>query len=325
MLLAFLKCFPAGTQIVVGVEKVSCDDESDLSSFMGTEDGATAVATRKKLRYITKGIEDLRVGDMVLARDEHGHDIGYRPVVDLLRNVSRAMATLTFMDEIGHTATIDTTPAHPFWNETQQQFMKAGDLEIGDIVIGPDCDTLRLIEGQLRHEPHGISVYNLTVDGYHTYYVVPQRTADGGDEGGTELPPILVHNASCKKKGGGSGGDSDANAKRNAEADAEVAKTEAEVGKEVGDVDASNGRGLWKVGRFDKVVRWKKGKIYRDPGTGLWWSKDIDGHGGSAWKVFKEEGKGLRWVEDADEYGDFIRGKHKGSVGLFLPWSELGT
>ncbi|MBS0261515.1 MAG: hypothetical protein JSS02_06115, partial [Planctomycetes bacterium] len=72
---------------------------------------------------------------------------------------------------------------------------------------------------------------------------------------------------------------------------------------------------LWKIEEFDKVVRWgDKGKIYRDPKTGLWWSKDVSGHGGSAWKLFEDNGKGLRWVSDADKFGNYIPNKHKGAV-----------
>src|SRR5689334_11486962 len=50
----------------------------------------------------------------------------------------------------------------------------------------------------------------------------------------------------------------------------------------------------WRVDRYDKVLKWGERKIYRDPDTGLWWSKDTAAHGGSAWKVFVEERAGLR-------------------------------
>ena len=84
-------------------------------------------------------------------------------------------------------------------------------------------------------------------------------------------------------------------------------------------------RGLWKVTKAgtDRVVQWAGRTISRHKSTGLWWSKDAAGHGGSAWKVFKEEAGGLRHFRDADEYGDFIIGKHKGPVGEFIPWKDL--
>jgi hypothetical protein len=52
--------------------------------------------------------------------------------------------------------------------------------------------------------------------------------------------------------------------------------------------------------------------------TGLWWSVDTAGHGGSAFKVFTEGAGGeLNWYRDADEFGDFIdpTKKHKGPKG----------
>lgn len=71
------------------------------------------------------------------------------------------------------------------------------------------------------------------------------------------------------------------------------------------------------------LVHGKFGKFFRHKSTEQWWSKDQAGHGGSVWKVFEEESKGLKWIEDADKYGKYLRGKHKGSTGLFIPWKEL--
>jgi hypothetical protein len=65
------------------------------------------------------------------------------------------------------------------------------------------------------------------------------------------------------------------------------------------------------------------GKFFRSKTTEQWWSVDKAGHGGSAFKVFKESGDGLRWIEDADQFGTFISGKHKGSVGMLIPWADL--
>lgn len=66
------------------------------------------------------------------------------------------------------------------------------------------------------------------------------------------------------------------------------------------------------------------GKFYKSSSDGLWWAKDLDGHGGSAFKVFKSDSKGLNWFRDADQYGDFISGKHKGPTGISIPYSQFG-
>ena len=76
--------------------------------------------------------------------------------------------------------------------------------------------------------------------------------------------------------------------------------------------------------RADKTAQSNKfGKIYRDPQTKLWWSKDMTGHGGSCYKVFKEGAKGFEWHYDADALGKEIVGKHKGPTGLFIPYKEV--
>lgn len=85
-------------------------------------------------------------------------------------------------------------------------------------------------------------------------------------------------------------------------------------------------RGLWRItdAGSDRVAIHKFwGKFSRHRTTGLWWSKDMEGHGQVVFKVFKEEPGGLRWFKDADAYGDFVAGKHKGPRGRFIPWSEL--
>ncbi len=65
------------------------------------------------------------------------------------------------------------------------------------------------------------------------------------------------------------------------------------------------------------------GKFYLNKNDGLWWSVDRAQHGDSAWKVFKPTSSGLKWRADADKYGVFLQQKHKGPVGLVIPWKEL--
>ncbi|MFP5459769.1 MAG: hypothetical protein ACLGG7_13620, partial [Bacteriovoracia bacterium] len=82
----------------------------------------------------------------------------------------------------------------------------------------------------------------------------------------------------------------------------------------------------WQITRegTDKVMSHRGfGKFYRSKSDGLWWSKDLAGHGGSSWKVYEETGKGLKWIGDADEYGNFIVRKHKGDVGKEINWKDL--
>jgi hypothetical protein len=76
--------------------------------------------------------------------------------------------------------------------------------------------------------------------------------------------------------------------------------------------------------RSTKYVRTKRfGKMYKDPETGLWWSKDLEQHGGSCFKVFKETAKSFEWIFDADHMGNTIVGKNKGPIGMSIPFKEV--
>jgi hypothetical protein len=71
----------------------------------------------------------------------------------------------------------------------------------------------------------------------------------------------------------------------------------------------------------DKKITRGNHTYYRHKTTGLWWSLDTAGHGGSAFKVFTEDANGnLVWYRDADQFGDFIspKTKHKGPVGKVI-------
>ena len=85
-------------------------------------------------------------------------------------------------------------------------------------------------------------------------------------------------------------------------------------------VDPFGLRGLWKLTNEGSSKRRVIGNrvYYQHKTTGLWWSVDTAGHGGSAFKVFKEtEGGTLEWYRGTDKYGDFIdpNKKHKGKKG----------
>lgn len=104
---------------------------------------------------------------------------------------------------------------------------------------------------------------------------------------------------------------------------------EAGLGISLGSKGASavtKERALWHIteeATSRVVYNSRFGKFYQSKSDGLWWSRDLAGHGGSQWKVFRETSDGLAWFRDADRYGDFIVGKHKGDVGKFIPWSTL--
>ena len=59
-------------------------------------------------RYVTKSIEDIREGDLVLSRDEHGTDMGLRPVTHVFKRTTDHLRILTFVSADGAEQTLET-------------------------------------------------------------------------------------------------------------------------------------------------------------------------------------------------------------------------
>jgi RHS repeat-associated protein len=131
-----------------------------------------------------KAIEDVQLGDEVMATDP-GHDTtANREVTNLIVGDGEKHLVKITVDtdgDAGHkTASVTATSNHPFWVEDKKAWVQAGDLRPGDLVRDADGAVHEVVKvhawTQIRR------VHNLTVDGLHTYYVVA---------GGLT---ILVHN-----------------------------------------------------------------------------------------------------------------------------------
>jgi len=141
--------------------------------------------------FVTKNIEDIEVGDFVLARDEFGNEIGLRRVVEVYRRTSDHLRILRFEANDGSQQTLETTDEHPFWIVGDETFTEAKDLKVGDQVTSPHGELQTLIDTYDEPKPEGVPVFNFQVEGYHTYYV---------REHGTRGPPVLMHNADYDPK-----------------------------------------------------------------------------------------------------------------------------
>ncbi|MEV6823394.1 RHS repeat-associated core domain-containing protein [Amycolatopsis sp. NPDC051102] len=86
-------------------------------------------------------------------------------------------------------------------------------------------------------------------------------------------------------------------------------------------------RALWQLTKEGSTARKQGGPFnttfYKSASDQTWWTRDVKGDGGSAFKVYRETGKGLEWIADADKYGDYFTNKWKSDVGKFIPWSQL--
>ena len=122
-----------------------------------------------------KPIEDVQVGDDVLATDPETGQTESRPVVGLIRHDGEhTMVELTFDDG----SVVTATDEHPFWDASPGAFVYAADLKIGDKVLTADGHTLTITGSRTYQE--SLTAYNLSIAGIHTYYA-----------GET---PVLVHN-----------------------------------------------------------------------------------------------------------------------------------
>ncbi|MBL7494740.1 hypothetical protein I6A84_36925 [Frankia sp. CNm7] len=128
----------------------------------------------------TKPIKDVDVGDRVLATDpESGRTEPHTVTALIVGHGDKDLVDLTVATDAGP-ATIVATTGHPVWNETDDTWTDAGDLDPGDTLRQPDGTLVPISATQLRHQAQ--TVYNLTVDTLHTYYVLAGTT------------PVLVHN-----------------------------------------------------------------------------------------------------------------------------------
>ncbi|WP_433365244.1 polymorphic toxin-type HINT domain-containing protein [Streptosporangium sp. CA-115845] len=153
-------------------------------------------------------IEEVRIGDEVLATDPETGRTSARPVVATIVGEGDKHLVEVTVDTDGSrgdaVGTVVATDNHPFWVDDRGQWIDAADLKTGDSLLTPDGDRLTVVALH-RRDAHQ-RVHNLTVDAVHTYHV----TAGGVD--------LLVHNMNTdpcapgdgggKKggKGGGNGG-----------------------------------------------------------------------------------------------------------------------
>ncbi|MCA2218708.1 polymorphic toxin-type HINT domain-containing protein [Jidongwangia harbinensis] len=139
----------------------------------------------------TKEIEKVRVGDAVVATDPVGRHTAVKAVTATTSDTGTKRLIDVGIDEDGdpHTAPaiISATPEHPFWVPSRRAWVTAGALVAGSTVLTRDGDPAVVATLSVRTET--TSVYNFTVAGLHTYYVMAH------DE------PVLVHNACSRTSG----------------------------------------------------------------------------------------------------------------------------
>lgn len=110
-----------------------------------------------------KKIEDIDVGDMVLAKDDETGEMAYKEVEWLFQRDVEETYNITVGSEV-----ITTTDEHPFWI-VSKGWVKAKNLIVGDVLTtsGGKELTIEKIEVKKEHD----TVYNFRVKDFHTYFV----------------------------------------------------------------------------------------------------------------------------------------------------------
>lgn len=122
-------------------------------------------------------IENIKVGDKVLSKNEETDEIEYKEVTQLFQNQKYTTYKVLVGDEI-----IETTDNHPFWVEGQG-WVLAKELKAGDLLQQSNGNLLEIKDIHIIQHNSPVTVYNFTVADFHTYFV-----SDLG---------IWVHNINC--------------------------------------------------------------------------------------------------------------------------------
>ncbi|MFD9616614.1 polymorphic toxin-type HINT domain-containing protein [Streptomyces virginiae] len=131
-----------------------------------------------------KKIEDVEVGDSVLATDPISGEKEARPVEKLIRTEGdRELNTLSIATS-GGVDEITATREHPFWSPSEQTWVEAADIRPG-MTLETAGVTAAVVTENRAFTDH-VKTYNFSVADFHTYYVLAGST------------PILVHNAACE-------------------------------------------------------------------------------------------------------------------------------
>jgi RHS repeat-associated protein len=127
-----------------------------------------------------QAIQHLKVGDLVLATDPTTGRTERRKVTEVIVGEGDKQLVQITVDG----GSLVATQGHPFWVESLHRWVNAEDLKPG--YTFETADHRPATVAGTRTFSQRDRVYNLTVDGLHTYYAMAGNT------------PVLVHNADCR-------------------------------------------------------------------------------------------------------------------------------
>ncbi len=111
-------------------------------------------------------IEDLREGDLVIARNEETGQTGVFPVTAVMGRQATDLVRLTLEGPDGTASAMAVTAEHPLY--VAGEWVRAGDLKPGDGIENADETLIRVLTVTLDATP--TLVHNIEVAGAHTYF-----------------------------------------------------------------------------------------------------------------------------------------------------------
>ncbi|MFE1347925.1 polymorphic toxin-type HINT domain-containing protein, partial [Streptomyces sp. NPDC058757] len=129
----------------------------------------------------TKEIQDVEIGDQVLATDPETGETAPKAVTQLIRDEGTKQLNILSIETFEGLVSLTATAEHPFWSPSQKEWVLAEDLKPG-MTLRTDGGVNVKVMGNAAYSKF-VKTYNFTVDEFHTYYALAGRT------------PILVHNS----------------------------------------------------------------------------------------------------------------------------------
>ncbi|WP_316520897.1 polymorphic toxin-type HINT domain-containing protein [Kitasatospora brasiliensis] len=142
----------------------------------------------------TKPIGEIGVGDTVAAADPQTGQAAGKEVTDKIVTPDDTQFTELTLSAVGEEGSssasirLVSTAQHPYWDDTDRQWILAEDLQPGHRLFTADHGSLVVVSARTYTTQPQVA-HNLTVADLHTYYVLAGAT------------PVLVHNSNCDEFG----------------------------------------------------------------------------------------------------------------------------
>jgi hypothetical protein len=132
----------------------------------------------------TRPIEQVEAGESVFARDEASGATGRTEAKEVVRTFRHTVSEIVVLEVADAAtgkmvATLRGTPTHPFFVEGKG-FVALGALGIGTRIVSRAGPALVVKSTKRENYPNGVTVYNVEVEGYHTYFVGGGNGGNGG-------------------------------------------------------------------------------------------------------------------------------------------------